>query len=336
MAALIVDRFMPGRATAEDLAVFSAIFGAGQSELSGGTVDADALAEQLRTDDDPEVRRLVARRSATGPIVGVAELRPQPDKAGVGYVRLFVPPAERRTGVGSALLDNAFRDAAAAGFDRVQATVLAGPPGEPFARARSGLHVLLRLEVEEQPLDAAVLRRCRDLATRKHPGYRLAHWRGAAPDPLAASFGRVMGHVLDAPGAMFQMAAREWDTAKVRAWETTMTAGDRHLLVCAAVDLASGTAVAATVASVPQAGGPTAEQHDTAVLPDHRGRGLAGWIKAAQALALHESFPAATAVTVTVNRQNRQMIAVNRSLGYLMLRERLLVELPVSRPVGRV
>jgi len=329
VAALIVDRFIPARASADDLTAWSAIFGAGQSELSGSSVDAKALAEQLRAGDDAGSRCLVARRPAGGPIVGVAALRPQPSDARIGYLRLFVPPAERRTGVGSALLETAFRDAAAAGFERLQATVLAGPPGESFARARPGLHVLLRLEVEEQRLDAAVLRRCRDLSTRKHPGYRLAHWRGAAPEPLVASFGRVMGHVLDAPGAMFQMAAREWDTAKVRAWEQTMTAGSQHLLVCVAVDLASGAAVAATVATVPQDGGPIADQHDTAVLPHHRGRGLAGWIKAAQTLSLHESFPETSAVTVTVNQQNRPMIAVNRSLGYRTLRERLLVEMPV-------
>jgi GNAT superfamily N-acetyltransferase len=331
VTALIVDRFVPASAAPDDLAAWSAIFSTGQSEASGGTVDAAALAERLRAEADPQARYLAARRSVTGPIVGVAALHPQPQDARVGFLRLFVTPAERRAGVGAALLERAFLDAAAAGLGKIQSTVIAGSPGETFARNRSGLHVLLRLERQEQRFDATVLRRCRDLAKRPHPGYRLAPWRGAAPEPLAASFGRVMGHVLDAPGAMFQMAAREWDAAEVREWEASMTAGGRHLLVCAAVDKASGEAVAGTAASVPASGGPIADQHDTAVLPDHRGRGLAAWIKAAHALSLHEGFPEVSAVAVTVNQQNRQMIAVNQALGYKLVSERLLVELPVSR-----
>lgn len=332
MAALTVDHFVPARATAEDRAGWSAIFGAGQSEASGGSVDIAELAGRLIAVDDPGVLRWAARRPLGGELLAVAELRPQPQRAGLGFLRLFVTPPARRSGVGSALLRPVVRGAAAAGFDRIQATVLAGPPGEPFARAWPGLRIAMRLEIQEQRLDnPTVLRRCRELAATAHPGYRLQHWRAAAPDLLAASFGQVMGHVLDAPGAMFQMAARRWAEPRVRAWEQEMTAGGRQLLVCAAVDLASGTAVAATVATVPASGGPTADQHDTAVLPTHRERGLARWIKAEQAIQLRQSFPDVTAIVVTLNKQNHPMIAVNRTLGYRAVSDRLLVELPISQ-----
>jgi GNAT superfamily N-acetyltransferase len=150
-----------------------------------------------------------------------------------------------------------------------------------------------------------------------------------------ASFGQVLGHVLDAPGAMFQMAARRWDPAKVRAWEAKMTAADGNLLVCAAVDLASESVVAATVVTVAQAGGPVADQHDTAVLPAHRQRGLARWLKAEQAVRLHDNFPAASKVVVTINQQNHPMISVNRTLGYRPVRERLLVEVAVGQVAVR-
>ena len=331
MGALTVDHFVPRRASADDLADWSAIFSAGQSEASGGSVDVASLAARLLADDDQTVLRWVARRPLGGPILGVAELRPQPQEPRLGYLRLFVTPPARRTGVGSTLLRPVLRGAPAAGFDRIQGTVLAGPPGEPFARACPGLRVVLRLEIQEQSLDASVLRRCREMAGKPRPGYRLAHWGEAAPDPLAASFGQVMAHVLDAPGAMFQMAARNWDVPKVRAWEAKMTAGGRHLLVCAAVDLASEKVVAATVATVPASGGPVADQHDTAVMPAHRQRGLARWIKADQAVHLHESFPDVAKVAVTLNQQNHPMISVNRTLGYRPVRERLLVELPVRQ-----
>lgn len=101
-------------------------------------------------------------------------------------------------------------------------------------------------------------------------------------------------------------------------------------MVSAAVHSASGEAVAATVVTVPASAGPVADQHDTAVLPGHRRHGLARWIKAEQAVRLHEHFPEVRAVTSTVNQENRPITAVNRSLGYRPLSGRLLVEAPVS------
>lgn len=72
-----------------------------------------------------------------------------------------------------------------------------------------------------------------------------------------------------------------------------------------------------------------AQQHDTAVLPEHRRRGLARWIKAEQTLRLQERLPYVRTVTTTVNQQNLPMVAVNRAVGYRTVGERLLMEGPV-------
>ncbi|MDP4507166.1 GNAT family N-acetyltransferase [Nonomuraea turcica] len=42
------------------------------------------------------VLRLAARGGDHGPIVGVAELRPQPHDPRIGFLRLFVSPENRR------------------------------------------------------------------------------------------------------------------------------------------------------------------------------------------------------------------------------------------------
>lgn len=258
-----------------------------------------------------------AARSGSGEAVsGVAELRRQPHQPGTGFLRLFVAPPSRRGGVGSALLFEAMRSVDASGIDRLQSTVLAGPPGESFARAVPGSRVVLRLELQEQRLDQEwVLARCRELVASPPSAYRLVHWIGLAPEQLAASFGRVMGHVLDAPGAVLQMPPRTWNTAAVRAWEAQMTTGGDQLMVSTAVHSAFGEVVAATVATVPASGGPVADQHDTAVLPEHRRQGLARWIKAEQAIRLHEHFRGVRAVTSTVNRENLPMTAVKPIAG---------------------
>ncbi|MFB9577603.1 GNAT family N-acetyltransferase [Streptomyces yanii] len=289
-----------------------------------------ALAGRLLAEEPPAMR-WAARSGSGGAVIGVAELRPQPHRSpGTGFLRLFVAPPNRRGGVGSALLFEIMRSAGEVGMERLQGTVLAGPPGESFARAVPGLRVVLRLELQEQRLDQEwVVARCRELAACSPSAYRLVHWIGSAPEQLTASLGRVMGHVLDAPGAALQMPPRTWDSAAVRVWEAKMTAGGDQLMVNTAVHTPSGEVVAATVATVPAGGGPVADQHDTAVLPDHRRRGLARWIKAEQAIRLRGHFPAVRAVTSTVNQENLPMTTVNRSLGYRPIHGRLLVEAPV-------
>lgn len=321
---LVIEAFEAKASMKQDLDAWCLVFGEGQAKLSGGVVDPGVLAQQLHVEDEGRVRRWLARRA--GSVCGVAELRAQQHDSAAGFLRLFVTPSARRRGVGSRLLA---RVAADASVERIQATVLVGPPGEPFV---GGWRVVLRLELHEQRLDQDTLRRCQELAIAAHPDRRLVFWRGAAPEQWVASVGRVMGHVLDAPGADLQMASRAWDTAAVRAWEAGM--GGRHLLVGAVVHSPSGDVVGATVTTVPSWEAGVAEQHDTAVLPEHRGGGLARWMKARQALRLHELFPTVESVTVTVNQQNAPMLAVNRAVGYRLLRERLLVEVSTDRLRG--
>ncbi|WP_232385206.1 GNAT family N-acetyltransferase [Actinomadura violacea] len=318
---MAVEAFEAKASRKRDLDAWCVVFAEGQAELSGGTVDPRALAERLSVEAEGRVQRWLARRAGT--ICGAAELRPQQHDPAAGFLRLFVTPSARRRGIGSRLLA---RVAADAGVERIQATVLAGPPGEPFV---DGWRVVLRLELHEQRLDQDTLWRCHELAMAAHSDRRLVFWEGAAPAHWVASFGRVMGHVLDAPGAELQMASRAWDTAAVRAWEAGMDGG--HLLVGAVVHSPSGDVVGATVTTVQGGEARVAEQHDTAVLPEHRGGGLARWMKARQALRLHELFPTVESVTVTVNRQNASMLAVNQAVGFRLLRERLLVEASTHR-----
>ncbi|TMR10318.1 GNAT family N-acetyltransferase [Nonomuraea turkmeniaca] len=326
-----LEPFAPRRAAEGDLLAWCTVFGEGQGEVSGDRILAAALAERLLAEEGSSVLRWAARGGDRGSIMGVAELRPQPHDPRIGFLRLFVPRADRRKGVASALLARIAEDARLAGMDRIQGIVPGGGPGEAFVFGRGGVRELLRLHLQEQRIDERVLRRCGELAACPDPAaYTLAHWRGSAPEPQAASFGDVMGHVSDAPGAAWQMAPRAWDRAAVRAWEAQMTAGGEKLMVCAAVHRATGQVVAATVTIVPAGDGSAARQHDTAVLPQHRGRGLARWIKAEQTLRLRAAFSGVRAVTTTVNRQNLAMVAVNRAVGYRTVGERLLVEAPLA------
>lgn len=325
-----MEPFDPVAATHPDLAAWTVIFTAGQGELSGGAPRAEDLAVRLRSQRAGEGWRWAGRLSAAEPVVGVAELRRQPHEARIGFLRLFVAPEARREGLGRELRETVVEQARVLGMDRFQSTVLVGEPGEPFARASPYLRTLSRLELQKQYLDEVTLRRCWSLAATPARGYRLTHWEGPAPEALVRSFGRVMGHLLDAPGAALQMVARSWGPAQVREWERKITEDGSRLVVGAALDRMSDQVVAATVCTV--TGGVVADQHDTAVMPAHRRRGLASRVKATQALRVHDLFPHVRALAVTIDQENTAMLGVNRSLLYERVAERLLVEESLAVP----
>ncbi|MGW8527412.1 MULTISPECIES: GNAT family N-acetyltransferase [Nocardiopsidaceae] len=320
----LVEVLDPSTAPHADLAAWASVYADGQSEVSGSAPEPEALVRQLLRTPAGEAWRWSARAEPGDPVQGVAELRRQPHDVRLGFLRLFVDRAARRRGLGRALREAAAAEARSLGVVGLQSTVLAGPPGEPFANSSPYLRTLLRLELQRQYLDEETLRRCWGVASRPRPGYRLTHWLDEAPDALAASFGRVLDHVLDSPGAILQTGARSWGADQVREWERRMTDDGSRLVVGAALDRTTDEVVAATVSTVTR--GPVADQHDTAVLPGHRRRGLASRVKATQALRVHDLFPHVEAMAVTINRENAPMLAVNRSLGYQRVSERLLVE----------
>ncbi|MEV4577140.1 hypothetical protein AB0K16_28250 [Nonomuraea jabiensis] len=79
-SAVTLETFVPRRAADADLAAWCAAFSAGQREMSGDPPLAAALAERLLAEEEesPAVPRWAARGDGERPIVGVAELRPQP------------------------------------------------------------------------------------------------------------------------------------------------------------------------------------------------------------------------------------------------------------------
>ncbi len=157
------------------------------------------------------------------------------------------------------------------------------------------------------------------------PGYRITQWDNEGPASLVESFAEVLNSVRDAPGADLQIAESSWDVAKVRTWERESTVGRQRLMVTAAVAEGSGEVVGATVCTLDEQSPTRASQHDTAVLPAHRGVGLGYAIKHRQAMLLCEQAGLET-VSTTVNVDNHPMMAVNRRLGYRTAAERVLVQ----------
>ncbi|WP_433381741.1 GNAT family N-acetyltransferase [Actinoplanes sp. CA-142083] len=265
------------------------------------TVQIKALVDPARA---PSSRRLVWL--ATGPDdrpLGTAFLR-IPADGGTADLRLTVHPAERRAGVGTRLL--------AAALAATSGAVLTEPveedsPGDHFCAAR-GLRPVLRLTYTRLALDAPV-------AAEPVSGYRLIHWVGATPPELVETFVRARHAMDDMPMDDADYVPDVWDADRLQF--VTQAVADRGEFLCITAALTTeGDMASFTELVVPADGAGDAQHYGTGVLPEHRGRGLARWMKAEQIGWVRTRFPALTGLLADTADSNTAMRRVNESLGY--------------------
>ncbi|MFF0435196.1 GNAT family N-acetyltransferase [Streptomyces sp. NPDC004327] len=267
----------------------------------------------------------------------LAWLAAGPDGTPLGnaYLRLFekggrrhlaevdvrVHPAERRHGVGSALLDAAVAAAREDGRRSLVAQAEAGSPGAGFLAAR-GFSVAMRLTYARLPLAGRELaKETEQEAGREHPGYRLVEWEGLVPDELAESYVASRRAMDDMPVGTIDYGTVVWDLDRVRAAAGAVAARGEVLHTVAAVDAASGSVVGFTELVTPGSGTGDGLHYGTAVLPGHRGRGLARWMKAASIVRARERQPELGGLVTDTADNNPYMRGVNDALGYLPTHE---------------
>ena len=299
--------------TDDDFAQWCMIFAEGRAAESGSRADVAGAAARVRA--DPEFAAVAARLD--GRLVGVASANP--DESAHVFARVYVPPPHRRSGVGRALAGWVGRWSSGRGHSTVRATVVAGGPGEAFA-ASLGASVVIRLVTVERRLELPAP------PVAAPSGLRLQHWRDGTPADQLDTYAGLRRAVADAPEAHLQIDAGARTGAWVRAWERDRTGTGNELWVTAAVH--GDELVGFTEVEVPAAGG--ASQHDTAVLPDWRGRGLGRWMKADMIERLRADRPAVSTITSTVNATNVPMLAVCAGLGFREVWRRQLVVCPTA------
>lgn len=168
-------------------------------------------------------------------------------------------------------------------------------------------------------LDLAAVDRARYAAraeaSAKNEGYRLVRWVDHCPEEFAESFCTAMDAMQDAPMEDLDYTHPKTDLDRLRGEEAhTVRYGVRRW-VLAAVDAAgtvAGHHIIVTMPDEPE----TVDIWDTAVVREHRGRGLGLRIKAAATLWLLDELPKARVVQTFNNHGNTHMLAVNRALGY--------------------
>jgi len=145
-------------------------------------------------------------------------------------------------------------------------------------------------------------------------GYRLSSWIGRAPDRLVASYAVVRNALNDAPAS--NDSEQYISTVEtVRGDESMLERRGREQRITVAVGPA-GDVVAFTELRVSREPGSVASTEDTATVAAHRGRGLAGWVKAESLRRLRADRPDVRLVTTTNAAQNAPILALNARLGF--------------------
>ncbi|MEU5498968.1 GNAT family N-acetyltransferase [Streptomyces griseofuscus] len=228
---------------------------------------------------------------------------------------LHVPPAERRRGVGSRLLDTAVATARGNARRRVVAQAKAGSPGDHFLAAR-GFRKVLTLRYTRLPLadvDTAILT---EIIERPHPGYRLTSWQGTVPEDLAQTFAASRRAMDDMPTDDSDWGIVTWDVDRVRAAAKAVEQRGDHLHTVVAIDTSNGSIAGFTELVVPGNGAGDGQHYGTAVLPEHRGHGLGRWMKAESIRQASRDYPDLGGLLTDTADSNTHMREINDGLGY--------------------
>jgi GNAT superfamily N-acetyltransferase len=279
-------------------------------------------------DDQRYSRRLVWLASDAGAPVGAAYLRLFTDagQAHLAELDVHVHPAERRAGVGSRLLDAAVAAARDDARRSVTAQAEARSPGDPFLASR-GFREVLTLGFTRLPLAGVDAAAVAEIVACPHPGYQLASWEGTVPDELAPTFAAARRAMDDMPIGDTDYGTVTWDVDRVRAVAHTVATRGDHLHTVAAVDTSDGSIAGFTELVVPGSGIGDGQHYGTAVLPEHRGRGLGRWMKAASITYARDHHPALGGLVTDTADDNTPMRRINAAFGYRPTHEVLQYQL---------
>jgi len=307
--------------------------------LSYGTADlAYEPAEELPhyLDAFNPHRLLVAR--VEGTIVGRAVYESGlGDDADTAWICVEVLPEYRGRGVGTALADAV--EALVVGEGKKKAVVYigvqdaAGPrltsptgfgsvPAETrdsrFLLARAycfeQVERLSRLELPVAGLSELVA------AARAASGadYRLHRWSGVAPEVWHEDIAVLATRMsTDAPTAGLEEPEDVWTVERVVAAAERDKLSPRTRLETVVEHVPSGRLVGFTVLSVPAQAHRSVAQYATLVLREHRGKRLGMLLKVANLQHLEEVAPGHPSVTTFNAEENRHMLSVNESVGFV-------------------
>jgi GNAT superfamily N-acetyltransferase len=234
---------------------------------------------------------------------------------------LVVHPAQRRHGLGRALLEHAAARAAEHGRSVLNSGTRQGTGGEAFARsvgAEPGLVDIQRV-MDVRAVAGDQLARLRETAEQAAAGYSLVSWTGLVPEEFLEQAAALFAALNDAPHDA-HIAPAAWDAQRVRERVNALRPHyGLRIYAIAAVTADTGEPAALTEVAVDPADPGWGHQMVTGVTREHRGHRLGLLVKTAMLEWLRAAEPTVERIETWNAESNRYMIAVNEALGYTIL-----------------
>jgi GNAT superfamily N-acetyltransferase len=261
---------------------------------------------------------------------------PDRDNRHLGFVDLFVDPARRRQGFGTALLRHAAERALADGRRLLAGAAVQDSPGESFARslkATAGLaEVRRRLDLAAVP--AGLFAGLRASAQEAAAGYTLISWTQSTPEEYLDQMVAIELAMSDAPhDPSWEQPA--WDAERVRATDRRRRLQKLRSYAVAARHDATGDLAGITRVEVAPDEPDWVHQGVTAVVKAHRGHRLGLLVKLAMLEWLAQAEPQRRWIITGNAETNEHMIAINEALGYQRFgRPVVSFEIPAEHALG--
>ena len=260
-------------------------------------------------------------RGAGGALEGIAGTSwgTGPQNRHLASVAIQVRADRRRRGVGSALLADAARLAQREGRTvMAMFTWSAVPAGAAFCQAVGATAVLeqrdSRLRLAD--VDRSLLRGWIEAAERAAGEYELVFLEGRTPPELVPQVARAVSLMKHAPRGDSRREDEDVTPEEVGQWEDANAAAGRRTWSYFVRHRPSGELVAFTDIRWHPATAGQLNQGGTAVHPDHRGRDLGKWIKAAMLMKVLAELPEAETVITGNAYVNDPMLSINDRLGF--------------------
>lgn len=269
------------------------------------------FALRLHEQRDDQRRHWFVARSGDD-VIGYAKLwLPLLHNLHAGEAEVVVRPESRRQGTGTALLREAVA-ALSSEHRRLLVTSTRGDAGDGFCRTL-GLQLVQTARISLLRLAGVDWADVRAAAAAEHPGYRIRAYTGACPDDLIDSYVRAKSAMNDAPFDDADLTDFVFTADGMRADEKAAAERGEWRVVLAVHEGSGEVAAFTEVLATRQ---PRSSQHDTAVVPEHRGHGLGLWVKADMLVRLQEERPDVAALTTGNSATNAQMLRINDRLGF--------------------
>jgi GNAT superfamily N-acetyltransferase len=281
----------------------------------GGTTYPDFVMRLVQTEHGI-TEHCWAAWNARGQAVGIAwlTLRDALDFQRVGKFRIEVDALYRRRGMGSALLSAVRTWAESNKVETLYAWAVDSSAGAGFLADRleqfRGKEIWSVLNLQQLDLQSVVRRAVQPTG----PRLDALSWTGPCPSELLDAYAEC--HRLIGATVRGSQAGSEKVTPQlIGTLEADAVRNGKTWLTAAAANSASQLVGFSQITPPAEVGG-LAGQEYTGVVPEWRGRGVAGWLKARVLLQLLDYAPQTRGITTENSGANEAILAANAHLGF--------------------